>query len=559
MPFSFYRGPSLERRNIMRFSSWLAKRQRSASSALIHKPTRKRSTFRPRLEALEGRWLPSQIGLTVTSLADSGPGTLRAAILTADAGSHSDQFTIGFAVTGTIDLQSPLPDLNNSITIQGPGASRLTVERAAGISFPSAIVTMDAGQSATLSGVTIANGNEGGITNEGTLTVANCKVMNNTGSPHGPSIVSLGGGIYNDGTLTVDDSIVSGNAAAFGGGIYSDGALTVSASIVSANSAVGYFDTQFGMHRPGDGGGIFSSGILSSGIFGTGTLTVSGSSFSGNSAPSGHGGGIVNAFGALTVSSSTISNNSAAFGGGIYNTGNQIFSNGTATIGDCTISCNSAQVSGGGVLNSSFMTVKGCDVFHNDSSQGFGGGIYNGGWMSIQTSGFTGNSGVVGGALFNLNTVTLSGCAFTGNTATGSALVFGFGDVSGGGAIVNLQSMAIRDCMFTGNSAGQGGAIFNDAPKELPLTISGSTFTANTASDTGGALYNDSTATLQQCTLSGNTAANNGGGIFNAASGTVAVKDTTVLHNVALLGADLFNDHGNVTVNDSIIGDWFNA
>jgi hypothetical protein len=35
-----------------------------------------------------------------------------------------------------------------------------------------------------------------------------------------------------------------------------------------------------------------------------------------------------------------------------------------------------------------------------------------------------------------------------------------------------------------------------------------------------------------------------------------ALEDRAVLHNVALLGADLFNDHGSVTVNDSIIGDW---
>jgi hypothetical protein len=87
--------------------------------------------FHPRLEGLEDRWFPSQVGLTVNSLADSGPGTLRSAILTADAGSHSDRFTIGFGVTGKIDLQSPLPDLNNRIVIQGPGAASLTVERVA--------------------------------------------------------------------------------------------------------------------------------------------------------------------------------------------------------------------------------------------------------------------------------------------------------------------------------------------------------------------------------------------------------------------------------------------
>jgi hypothetical protein len=82
----------------------LGTRQQSASIGGRHGSACKQPSFRPRLEALEDRWLPSQIGLTVSSLANSGPGTLRAAIQTADAGSPSDKFTIGFAVTGTIDL-----------------------------------------------------------------------------------------------------------------------------------------------------------------------------------------------------------------------------------------------------------------------------------------------------------------------------------------------------------------------------------------------------------------------------------------------------------------------
>ena len=77
--------------------------------------------FRPRLQGLEDRWVPSQIGLSVTSLADSGLGSLRAAILAADAGKPSDKFTIGFSVTGTIDLQSPLPDLNAATKILNSG------------------------------------------------------------------------------------------------------------------------------------------------------------------------------------------------------------------------------------------------------------------------------------------------------------------------------------------------------------------------------------------------------------------------------------------------------
>ena len=188
----------------MRFSSWFGKPRHAVQSGHGHGTPRKRSSFRPRLEALEDRWLPSQISLPVTSLADSSPGSLRAAILTADAGSHSDKFTIDFAVTGTIDLQTALPDLNNSIAIQGPGATNLTIERAASASLTSAIITVDFGQTASLSGLTVANGDAGGIFNHGgTLTVSGCTLSGDS--------ADVGGGIYNQGALTVSGCTLSGD------------------------------------------------------------------------------------------------------------------------------------------------------------------------------------------------------------------------------------------------------------------------------------------------------------------------------------------------------------
>jgi hypothetical protein len=195
-------------------------------------------------------------------LADVDPSSLRAAIQTADAGSHSDKFTIGFGVSGTIDLQSPLLDLNNNIAIQGPGASSLEVERAAGATFASAIVTVDAGQTASLSGLTIANGNAGGIENEGSLTVSGCVLSGNAN--FGSFSFGVGGAILNNsGTLTVSGCTLSRSSAIRGGGIENDGGLTtVSGSILSGNSA----------H---DGAGIDSNG---------GTVTVSDSALSGNTA-----------------------------------------------------------------------------------------------------------------------------------------------------------------------------------------------------------------------------------------------------------------------------------
>jgi hypothetical protein len=431
----------------MWFSSCLGKRQHSAPSSRSHAFPRRRSSYRPRLEAFEDRWLPSQVGLTVTSLADSGPGTLRAAILTADAGSPSDRFTIGFAVKGTIDLQSPLPDLNNSIAIQGPGASSLTVERAAGFSFTSAIVTVDPGQTASLSGLTVANGTEGGIQNLGTLSISNCTVSGNS-----ELSAPLGGGITNAvaAVLTVSDCTISNNPGEFGGGIFNEGTLTVTASTLSGNSATA------------EGGGIWNTGLA-------------------------------------TVSGTTISGNSASFRGGGMMTFGVVANTGAVarmTVSDSTLIGNSAP---------------------------FGGGICNGAMLTVaDSSTIIGNTATYGGGIFNTN--------------------FFFFEVG---------SVIVRDSTLTDNHATQGAGIYNTAG--ATLDVRGSNFTGNTASDSGGGVYNTATATVLDCTLSRNTAGSAGGGIFNGASGALAVKDSTVLHNVAPLGADLYN-LGALALDDSTVG-----
>ena len=78
-------------------SSWLQRQtsHRGPRRRSQHRPATAR--FRPWMEALDHRWLPSQIGLTVSSLADSGPGTLRAAITAADGGS-ARSYVIGLSL-----------------------------------------------------------------------------------------------------------------------------------------------------------------------------------------------------------------------------------------------------------------------------------------------------------------------------------------------------------------------------------------------------------------------------------------------------------------------------
>jgi CSLREA domain-containing protein len=466
----------------MSLFTWLRNRPstRAPGSRAQRRPAAAR--FRPRLETLEGRWLPSQVALTVTTLADEVDPrdnvlSLREAILAANAGSQTDKFTINVAVSGTIDLFTPLPHLDNNIAIQGPGASSLTVERAAGVHFSSPvavrIITVDAGQTASLSGLTIANGDGGGILNNrgATLTVSGCALSGNSNS------WNSGGGIENGGTLTVSSSTLSGNSSfGEGGGIDNYGTLTVSGCTLIGNSSAR------------GGGGIDSEG----------TATVTDSTLSGNSSPFGGG---ISTRGTLTVSGSTLSGNSAIDGGGILSAFSDFPFTTSVTITGCTLSGNSASRDGGGVYGVSLLTIRDC-LLTGNSAAGRGGGISTGG--EPETPG----------------TATITGCT------------------------------------LSGNSASVGGAIFNQSflyPTDAVLVVRGCTFSGNTASDKGGAIYTTGTATLKDSTLSGNTAGADGGGIFNAASGILVVKDSTVLNNVAPLGADIYN-LGALTLDDSTVG-----
>src|SRR5262249_47195070 len=122
---SLYRRPALQRRSIMWLSSWLRIGTGVITQARRRTPSspRQHISFRPRLEALEDRSLPST--LTVTSAKDSGAGSLRAEISAAHSG---DTIVFSAKLTGkTITLTHGELDLNKSLTIQGPGAGKLTV------------------------------------------------------------------------------------------------------------------------------------------------------------------------------------------------------------------------------------------------------------------------------------------------------------------------------------------------------------------------------------------------------------------------------------------------
>src|SRR5262249_46204429 len=155
-------------------------------------------------------------------------------------------------------------------------------------------------------GVTIRNGADGGIFNEGTLLVENSTITDNT--PRLFEGTGMGGGIRNlpGSTLTLKNSIVVANrgiAIAGFGGISNDGTLLVENSTIADNPAG--LDGSSGGYAtfPADGGGIYNNGML----------TVKNSTIVGNSAVGGFGGGIFNNFCPcpVTIENSTIAGNSA--------------------------------------------------------------------------------------------------------------------------------------------------------------------------------------------------------------------------------------------------------
>src|SRR5262249_32765221 len=249
--------------------------------------------FVPALEWLSDRIVPS--AFHVTTLADGGPGSLRATLAQANTHAGADIIVFQPGLTGTIALTGGQLDVTDDLKINGPGADPLTVSG----NHLSRVFTVESGLTVSLSGLTIAGGNAG---------------------------TSNGGGLDNFGALTVSNVIFSGNAATNGGGLanQSGATATVRDSVFVGNSS----DAGAGFNGAGGGGLGNENG---------GTVTVTGSTFAGNTAVE-RGGGLFN----FAV---TFINEAAGVARGVANG-----PVGTVTVRDCTFSDNSAE-SGGGLYN----------------------------------------------------------------------------------------------------------------------------------------------------------------------------------------------------------------
>ena len=220
--------------------------------------------------------------LTVTNTDDSGPGSLREAITSANSNGQTDTIEFAPDVEGTVTLTGGELRITNDseeegLTIKGPGADKLAVSG----NNASRVFRIDRGAKVAIEGLTVREG------------LPSDKVA---------------GGIENSGTLALTDSTVSDNRADGAGGIYNSNDLTLTNSTVSGNEVR-----------------LIGAGIYSDTSRSGGTTTIRNSTISGNTASDGVGGGVLNISGRTVIENSTVTNNSASdssgLGGGVVSLG----------------------------------------------------------------------------------------------------------------------------------------------------------------------------------------------------------------------------------------------
>jgi predicted outer membrane repeat protein len=360
------------------------------------------------------------------------------------------------------------------------------------------------------------------------------------------------------------------------------------ATVVTASTILDGFTITAGQSN-GNGGGFYCIGDGDPNNIGGDINECSPSLknivFSGNSAFL-LGGAMSNQATYLGVSSPTLMNvtfsgNSAGNGGGISNNAD---SGGTSNpqLTNVVFSFNTASVNGGAMYNfgrgydmfeigeSSPILV---DVQFTSNSAASGGAMYSEGQASGTPGIDTGQSNPsLTRVTFESNSATNRGGAMSsfGNLAGASNPVlvevnFIGNMASSGGAMSNVienqgSSFAqLTRVDFTNNSAIKGGAMYNFATLPSPgldfisFTLTDVTFTTNTATGDGGALYSEGSfyinPTLSQVTFTENSATSLGGAMYTYTSqigglvreNSPLLTDVHFIANSAASGGAMFN------------------
>ncbi|MBW4442205.1 MAG: DUF4347 domain-containing protein [Plectolyngbya sp. WJT66-NPBG17] len=380
-----------------------------------------------------------QNGFIVINTTDNGEGSLRQAILNANAIAGTDTITFAGstftdATADTITLTTGEFLVNGSVTIEGTGTTRLFVNG----NNASGIFNVVVGDS-TVNNLTLQNGSTTGsggailFTSSGILSVNQVAFSNNRSTSGGGAIGAFGGRFdIRNSTFTNNRSDSNGGAIILTG----SGASTITNSTFSGNRAVNT-----------------TNNVAGGAIYNVTTLSIANSTFSGNSASANTGigaaGGAIFNGGALTLSNNTISGNtSTGDGGGIRTSG-------TSTLNNNTISGNTSARDGGGIWTVGTSTLTNNTISSNTST-GDGGGIRIFGTSTLNNNTISGNTSTGdGGGIWTFATLTLTNNTISGNTSAND-----------GGGILTVGTSTLTNNTITNNTAdadnngsGAGGGI----------------------------------------------------------------------------------------------------
>jgi hypothetical protein len=420
---------------------------------------RQRTRFAPRIEGLEGRALLST--WTVSSDADSGPGSLRARVAVAVVG---DTIVFDKALKGhTIKLTSGAIEVTQDLTIQGPGAGLLAIS---GNGASRIFEFGGDGTTFAVSGLTLENGSAlygAGIYDtdvDGVLTVSNCTFTGDVAAmPAALELDATGGAIASEAALTVAGCTFSNNQAmvqastsampdsgsnSYGGAIWADGAtLQITHSLFSGNKALGGAGNL-------DGGSAYGGAVAWVPLGGTGggvsaVVNITGDTFTSNAAVAGdasYAGGIADGGAvevladqttglSVTVSSDAFNSDTATGGTGLY---------------------------GGPARGGSLMLDAGgssSPVFVASSDQFNGGGAHGGDGL---TSEVVGRGGEANGGAVVLEAGFAGAPSFTFNSDRVVSAT-----AQGGKGNHNTSPISDSDLDSSDGGAAQGGGVYLDA------------------------------------------------------------------------------------------------
>jgi|GEM_PF-1889042 len=249
----------------------------------------------------------------------------------------------------------------------------------------------------------------------------------------------------------------------------------------------------------------------------------------------------------VVLSGMTIRNGSSEGGAmGPGTNGAGIWNHGRLSVERCKISDNEGIVSlGAGIYNDGLLSVKESEISSNVAGDGSGGGIFNDGTAALTRTRVLKNSANIGGGIYNRGNLVVVASKISENTYGG------FEGQSGG--IHNTGTATLINSEVSRNGGGansigeaHGGGISNYGTLNIFSSRISDNFVNNTmtqdSGDFGGGIYNNGTADVFASTISGNRA-RIGAGIYNSGSGVLKVVGSRITRNTAsVTGGGIYNN-----------------